>query len=249
MEKLSENLPSGLHQRFKTLINSTLDQKFLERIKEISNNYGLKFNINFEIIIVSSKEKYLFNYLSGAFGNKNPKEGVKNIYKFIKTSRFLRRLKYLSARAIYDKRVSDKVMVGLNYFIKHYGTTAEKDFVMPMKQLCKHVNEALKKDKGVILLGVPPGKEPKPSKRLLAHELFHLVLIKNGFWFQGIKSKYDYLDEELASLLACEFTENEELKMTNLWFKLLSPLKIEERFNKIKEIYKKLEDGFSGVII
>lgn len=238
-------LSEDLHYKINNLVDSIVDKRFLYKIKQIAYDYGLKPDIKFEIVIVSSKEKYLFNYLSGAFGNKNLKKGSKDIYKFIETQRFLRLIKHLSGRAIYDKNIVKKVSSSLDYFVEIYGTSHEKDFITEIESLCNKLTKILNEDKGVIFIGYPPDDEIKPIIRILAHELFHLILIDNGFWFQGIRSKYDYLDEELANMLESEFTKNEKRKSTNLWFNALSPLKREERLIKITEVKKKLEIGTS----
>jgi hypothetical protein len=61
-------LSAKLYESTQNLANKYIGEKsFLNKIKEISKNFGLNRNIKFEVIITSAEKKYLFNYLSGGF--------------------------------------------------------------------------------------------------------------------------------------------------------------------------------------
>ena len=79
-----------------------------------------------------------------------------------------------------------------------------------MESLHKDISKKLKANKGVILIGVSSVEKLEPFDKLLAHELFHLVLISNDIWFQGIKEEYDYLDEGLAILLERRYSKRKK---------------------------------------
>jgi hypothetical protein len=70
------------------------------------------------------------------------------------------------------------------------------------------MTQKLKADKGIILIGVSSTEKLEPFDKLLAHEIFHLVLISNGIWFQGIKEEYADLDEGLAILLERRYSKH-----------------------------------------
>lgn len=58
-------LASYTKEKAKTLVeNYKNNPLFIKKIKQIASNFGLKYNIQFETIIVSAEKKYLFNYLS-----------------------------------------------------------------------------------------------------------------------------------------------------------------------------------------
>lgn len=234
-------LPADLYKEAENLIGRFLKEDNIARIKQIANSFGLKFDIKFCIEIVSAEEKYLFNYLSGAFGNKDLEEGAKNLHNFLDSKRYLEAINHLSGRAIHSKTIVDKVIRSLGY-LEEIRYLSEKDsFMARMRSFCNKIINQLKINKGVIVVGVSPKEILKPFDELLAHELFHLVLTDNGIWFQGINEEYDYLDEGLATLLARKYSKNKKDRTEIYWSETLIPLKEEERIIKLRKIYDDLK--------
>ncbi|MEI6773283.1 MAG: hypothetical protein WCL18_00140 [bacterium] len=122
-------------------------------------------------------------------------------------TRFTDGIQHLTARAIGDKNIIDKVICSLNHLSKLGYSTNKGSFFAEIESLCSDMTQKLKSDKGVILVGVSSTEKLEPFDRLLAHEIFHLVLIANGIWFQGIKEKYADLDEGLAILLERRYSK------------------------------------------
>ena len=142
-----------LHEKAQNLVNLYIKERsFLNRIKQISKSVGLKFDSQFDIIIVSAEKKYLFNYLSGAFGNKDLQKGAKKLSEFIYDTRFTEAIQHLSARAICDKDIIDGVIYSLNQLKKFGYPTNKGSFFSEIESLCNDIIQRLKVGKGVILI-------------------------------------------------------------------------------------------------
>ncbi len=234
-------LSAKLYEKTQNLVDQYRREKdFLKEIRQISNNFGLKFDIKFDVLIVSAEKKYLFNYLSGAFGNKDLQRGAKKLPEFIRDKRFTDTIQHLSARAISDKDIISKVTQSLDW-LKRLGYPTDKgSFFFEMESLHKDISKKLKANKGVILIGVSSVEKLEPFDKLLAHELFHLVLISNDIWFQGIKEEYDYLDEGLAILLERRYSKRKKDIAAWFWEENLM-LDKDTRIKKIKKLYSDLK--------
>lgn len=236
-------LSANLYKKAQNLVNQYItEKKILKRIKEISNEFWLKFNVKFDVIIISAEKKYLFNYLSGAFWNKNPQKGAKNLSDFIYDSKFKELIQHLSARAIFDKNDIDKVMLSLNKLSKLGYPTNKGSFCSEMKSLFDEIIKKLKKKKGVILIWVSSTEKLEHFDKLLAHEIFHLILISNDIWFQWIKKEYDDLDEGLAILLERRYSKRQKDIVAWFWEENLM-LDKDDRIKKIKKLYNDLKKG------
>lgn len=234
-------LPIKLQKDAENLLNLyTWDKIFLNKIKEISKNFGLNFNIKFEVIIISAEKKYLFNYLSWGFADKDPKIIAKKLSKFIYTNKFRDKIQHLSGRAIHDKNIIEKIICSLNE-LKKLGYPIQKwSFYNEIKSLCDQLLKTLKPNKWVILIGVSSTEKLESFDRLLAHEIFHLVLISNGIWFQWIKEDYDSLDEGLAILLERRYSERKKDIVAWFWEETLM-IEKESRIKKIRNLYNDLK--------
>ncbi len=227
-------------------VNEFLSKKNISSIKRVSKAFGLKYDIKVYAEVVSAETKYTFNYLSGAFGNNDLYTGAKNIKKFLNSSRFKERIKHLSARAVSNIDIIKKVNLSLKYLQK------SDPLALEMNALCKRMVKKLEFGNGIILIGVSSKEKVMPFDRLLAHEMFHLVLAKNDIVFGDINQNFEYFDEGLAIFLSYVWTGNAkkvlELNDTPnnaaavFWYKkLLNPN--ESRLAKIKKVYKNLKEG------
>ena len=234
-------LSSKLYEKAQNLVNQYIGEKsFLSKIKEIAKNFWLNPNINFDIIVTSAEKKYLFNYLSGGFWDEDPKKIAKKLSKFIYTTKFTDKIQYLSGRAMHDKNIIEKVRCSLNE-LKRLGYSTEKlSFFSEIESLCDNLLKTFKTNKWVILIGISSIEKLEPFDRLLAHEIFHLILIWNGIWFQGIKEEYNDLDEGLAILLERRYSKRKKDIVAWFWEEILMVEK-ESRIKKIRNFYKNLE--------
>ncbi|MBT3940823.1 hypothetical protein HOD83_02995 [Candidatus Woesearchaeota archaeon] len=239
MKKLSENRRKKVEQLVRLAVNKS-------RLKKTAQEFGLEV-IKFHIEIMSAEEKYLFNYLSGAFSNKDLKNGAKNLPAFLEDRRFTKRLDSVSGRAIYHKAVVRRALLSVGY-LKETGFT-DKAFILKMNVLCRKFLRKLERKQGIVLIGVPMQGALESFDRLLAHEVFHLALMKKQIWFQNIDKKYAYLDEGLAHLLSAYYIDrvsklkdmqkrNAEYKSAYNWYESLNPLNGKDRLRKIRTVYR-----------
>ena len=138
-------------------------------------------------------------------------------------------------------------MVGLSYL-----ENSNSDFVPILKNLCSNLITKLENRKSIILIGVSRDEEIMPFDRLLAHEIFHLVLFDNKIVFEKINKKYSYLDEGLAIFLSyvwsgnvkkiLEIKNNFDRKAAIFWYKKLLLVQSGKEIDKIKEIYMQYND-------
>lgn len=236
-------LSAKLYEKTQNLVNQYMGEKsFLSKIKEISTDFWLNPDIKFDIIIISAEKKYLFNYLSGGFWDEDPKRIAEKLSEFIYSTKFTDKIQHLSGRAIHDKSIIEKVIYSLNE-LKKLGYSTEKwSFFSEIESLCNQLLKSLKTNKWIILIGVSSIEKLEPFDRLLAHEIFHLILIWNGLWFQWIKKEYDDLDEGLAILLERRYSERKKDIVAWFWEETLMIDK-ESRIKKIKNLYNNLKKG------
>ncbi len=234
-------LSAKLYESTQNLVNQYIEgKKFLSKIKKISKDFWLNPNITFEVIIISAEKKYLFNYLSGGFVDEDPKKIAEKLSEFIYTTKFRDKIQHLSGRAIHDKSVIEKVICSLNELKKLGYLTEEWSFFSEIESLCDQLLEILKPNKWAILIGVSSTEKLEPFDKLLAHEIFHLILIWNGLWFQWIKQEYDDLDEGLAILLERRYSERKKDIVAWFWEEILMIDK-ESRIKKIRNLYNDLK--------
>ena len=225
------------------------------RLAKTAQEFGLDIDFNFHVEIMSAEEKYLFNYLSGAFSNKDLKDGAKHLPDFLKDKRFTSRLDSISGRAVYHKVVVRRALQSVGY-LKDTDFPDIK-FISRMDALCKKFLRKLDAKCGIVLIGVPRLGALERFDRLLAHEIFHLALMKKQVWFQGIDKRYAYLDEGLAHILSYAYINklnklkdmqkrNPEYKAAYYWYERLNPLEGKARLRKIKSIYKEHRDKITN---
>lgn len=235
-------LTSKLQKNSQNFVSSYIwEKKYLKTLKEISESFGLKFDIKFDVIIVSAEKKYLFNYLSWAFGNKDLKKGAENLSEFIYDKRFTNLIKFISGRAFYDQNNVNKVLCSLNELEKIGYSTKKWSFVWKMKLFCNDINKKLKAGKWIIFIWISKKEKLEHFDRLLAHEIFHLVLMSNWIWFQWIKEEYDNLDEGLVNFLVHRYAKNKNQIATLFWEDKLIPLKKQNRIKEINKFYNDLK--------
>lgn len=220
------------------IIKDFFSGKNFLKVKDVAENFGLKSDFEFSVEIISAEEKYLFNYFSGAFGNKNLKEGAEKLPDFLDNEKFKKLIQHLSGRAVYRENTIKNVLQSLDYLEELGYAPGEGDFVHSMRSLCYLLQKDLKTQKLPILIGVSKEEEIGPFGSLLAHESFHHILIGNKICFHEINEKLDYLDEELANFLLFIYSGRKKGEMTIDWENILIPLNKQERFIKIKEIHK-----------
>lgn len=231
----------------KKLIDNFLEKDNLKRIKNISEKIGLNYNLHIHFEIVSSEVKYIFNYLSGAFGNTNLKKGADEIKKFLEGKAFSESVKHFSGRAIYDRAVVKKVSLSLSYL-----KDINLNFIPEIENLCSKLNNEFEKGKTIILIGVSKKEKIENFDRLLSHEIFHLVLFSNKIRFESIDKKYSNLDEGLAIFLSylwegnikkvLELKKELDKKSAMFWYKELMFVPSGKETKKIKEVYDKLKN-------
>ena len=140
--------------------------------------------------------------------------------------------------AIYEENIVKNVLQSLDYLEEFGYALGKGSFVNSMRSLCHLLQKDFKAQKLPILIGVSKEEKIKPFGSLLEHELFHHILIENNICFHEINEKFDYLDEELANFLLFIYSGRKKGEMTIDWESILIPLNKQERFVKIKEIYK-----------
>jgi hypothetical protein len=245
-------LKRGRFLQANVLIQPILSRPKQAGLKKVAANYGFKLNTGYSIEIISADDKYLFNYFSGAFNNNDLKKGAENLPKFISDSRFTDRISRLSGRAVYHKKFTVKVAKSLEH-LRRLGYPAQ-GFISRMHSFCGKVNRELAQGKGVIILGIPREGEIATlgdMEYILAHEIFHLLLFKNGIYFEGIDKKYAPYDEGLAILLGHSYmctehrldkkrNKNEEFRRAYWWKNNLAYLTGKERAEKIKKVHLKM---------
>ena len=79
----------------------------------------------------------------------------------------------------------------------------------------------------------------------MAHEIFHLVFISNGIWFQGIKEVYCDLDEGLVILLERRYSKHRKDIAALFWYEDLI-LDKDARIKRIKKLYNDLKKGVTA---
>jgi len=208
-----------------------------KKIEKVCRKFGLTPVSGIRVEIVSAEEKYIFNYLSGAFGNKDLRKGAENFSKFLKDKRFLNRITRLSGRAIWSNSVVDSMLESLGYLEEIGYPKGKGGLVWSMKSLCRKIQTSRKAKKGVILLGFPKQREVAPFGNLLAHEVFHIVLMRNGIFFQEIDERDEYLDEALADMLYLFYSESRKDRAL-LDLIRRSGGKKEAKLKKLLETYK-----------
>jgi len=72
--------------------------------------------------------------------------------EFIYDTRFQDVIQRLSARAIYDKDIIDKVENSLNQLSKLGYSTSKGSFFSEVKSLCNDMTQSLKANKGIIFI-------------------------------------------------------------------------------------------------
>ena len=244
--KIKFDVNKNKYNKTKKLIENFLRERNIEKIKNIIEKFGLNYNIQFDIEIVSAEIKYIFNYLSGAFKNKDLQKGAKNMEKFLDGNSFNESIKHFSGRAIYDKKVIKKVLLSLSYL-----EDSNSEFVPLIKNLCNKIMNKIKCGKSVIVIGISRNEKVSSFDRLLVHEIFHLVLFNNGIIFENIDRKYAKLDEGLAIFLSyiwsgnakkiLEIKNDFDRKATIFWYKKLFLVPSGREAKKIKEIEKCLK--------
>lgn len=241
-------LASYTKEKAKTLVeNYKNNPLFIKKIKQIASNFGLKYNIQFETIIVSAEKKYLFNYLSWWFSENDSWKIAKQVWKFIHSTKFKNLIKTLSARAIFDKNPIEKASESLNKLIELWYKTTKWTFYKEMQSLCEIMIKSIENKKGIILVWVSSTEKVQNFDNLLAHEIFHLIAISNGIWFQWINEKYADIDEWLANLLTRRYGKRWKDSTAVFWEESLMPDN-KTRIKKIKEIFIKYKKTGDGVV-
>jgi len=195
------------------------DTKALKKVKQellkISKDFGLDYNINTNILLLSMKEKLLRDFVGGCPDPEMNKFGIrladriKNIEAFSNSDLMKKRINGVGGAVVTNRELENEI----NYSKKIKNTKLRKLILNIYKKLQRKFVNVNK----IIILGHCKTASRDQIKFLyniiLKHELIHILLISNSIYFQKINSKHWTFDEGLVTYI--DYFENNKLNKLN----------------------------------